>query len=570
VTRARPVTHLGLGQAEVEKVASNRRILGPDGKVQYVRYTACPDPKVRDMPVGTIDPMLRMISLWDRDTPVVALTYYATHPQSYYRTGKANPDFPGIARDRRQEATGVPHVHFDGAGGNIGAGKWNDGSPENRQILADRVAAGMARAWEATTRTPIAAADLGWDSVPVALPPAPHLDEGRLLAALEDKAAKVSERAKAAGDLAWLRRCKAGDTIDVACLRLGPARVLHLPGELFVEYQLAAQAMRSDRFIAVAAYGDYGPGYIGTEVAYSQGGYETRPSSSLVAPSVERVLTDAIKRLLRDGWTTCEPREELRPKFSYHARGGRDGKGGFVIEADEREGLDGWWTKTVPVKGGMHYRFHAARKVDGVALPRQSAVVRIVWKDDSGGSVSLDAPAVTSYLKGWKPTAEPEFPTDKQTDAAGWTEVSDTYRAPSKATRAVIELHLQWAPPGGRIEWSEVSLEQTSPPAGRKVRLAAAHFRPSGQSARTNREEAAPLVAEAARQKADLIVLGETLPYFGLGKNPVDTAEKIPGPTTDYFGALAKQHNLYIVLSVYERDQLGCPPFLGPPQMGDR
>src|SRR3954447_5330564 len=69
--QARQVTHLGLGQAEVEKVASNRRILGPDGKVKYVRYTACADPKVRDMPVGTIDPVLKMISLWDGDVPIV-------------------------------------------------------------------------------------------------------------------------------------------------------------------------------------------------------------------------------------------------------------------------------------------------------------------------------------------------------------------------------------------------------------------------------------------------------------------------------------------------------------------
>ena len=76
--------------------------------------------------------------------------------------------------------------------------------------------------------------------------------------------------------------------------------MLHLPGELFVEYQLAAQKLRPDLFVAMAAYGDYGPGYIGTEVAYPQGGYETGPSSSLVAPSVERVLMDAIKRLLRD------------------------------------------------------------------------------------------------------------------------------------------------------------------------------------------------------------------------------------------------------------------------------
>ena len=57
--QARPVTHLGLGQAEVEKVASNRRMLGPDGKVQHVRWTACKDPEVRAKPVGTIDPCSR-------------------------------------------------------------------------------------------------------------------------------------------------------------------------------------------------------------------------------------------------------------------------------------------------------------------------------------------------------------------------------------------------------------------------------------------------------------------------------------------------------------------------------
>jgi hypothetical protein len=205
---ARPVTHLGLGQAEVEKVASNRRILGPDGKVEYVRYTACKDPKIRDQPVGTIDPMLKMISFWNNDAPIVCLTYYATHPQSYYRTGRANPDFPGIARDQRQKSTGVPHIHFDGAGGNIGAGKWNDGSPENRQILADRVAQGMTKAFEATKKLSISAADVGWESVAVALPVAPHLVESNLLAALADKSAKVPARAKAANDLVWLRRCQ--------------------------------------------------------------------------------------------------------------------------------------------------------------------------------------------------------------------------------------------------------------------------------------------------------------------------------------------------------------------------
>jgi len=75
--------------------------------------------------------------------------------------------------------------------------------------------------------------------------------------------------------------------------------VLHMPGELFVEYQLAAQKMRPDLFVAMAAYGDYAPGYIGTEVAYPQGGYETG-KVSLVAPKVEGVLMEAIERLLRE------------------------------------------------------------------------------------------------------------------------------------------------------------------------------------------------------------------------------------------------------------------------------
>jgi hypothetical protein len=242
--------------------------------------------------------MLKLISFWDGPRPVVALTYYATHPQSYYRTGLANPDFPGIARDQRQDATKVPHVHFDGAGGNIGAGKWNDGSHENRQILADRVATGMAKAWAATAKLPITAADMAWESIPVELPPAAYLDVAKLEAVVNNAAKPARERCVAATELVWLRRCLARETIDVSCLHLAKARVLHLPGELFVEYQLAAQKLRPDLFVAVAAYGDYGPGYIGTEIAYSEGGYETSPHASLVAPNVEQILLDVIKRLL--------------------------------------------------------------------------------------------------------------------------------------------------------------------------------------------------------------------------------------------------------------------------------
>ena len=56
------------------------------------------------------------------------------------------------------------------------------------------------------------------------------------------------------------------------------------------------------------------------------------------------------------------------------------------------------------------------------------------------------------FLHGGTPMAEPEWPRDRETDKGGWTEVSDTYRAPGKATRAVVELHLRWAPGGTGVE----------------------------------------------------------------------------------------------------------------------
>jgi hypothetical protein len=300
IATAKPVTHLGLGTGTVKDVASNRRILGEDGKVKFTRWTATRDEKLRAMPVGTIDSQLKMVSFWDGDEPLAALSYYACHPQSYYRTGMASPDFPGLARNSRQAATKVPHIHFNGAGGNIGAGKWNDGSKENRQVLADKVADGMQAAWEATKKTSIKASDVAWSFEPVSLPVAEHLNEATLLKTVQDQNAKPTDRWFAAKHLIWLRRCNDRETIDISCLTLKNSRVVHMPGELFVEYQLAAQKLAPKLFVAMAAYGDYSPGYIGTEIAYSQGGYEASERASRVAPSVEAVLMGAVRKLLVD------------------------------------------------------------------------------------------------------------------------------------------------------------------------------------------------------------------------------------------------------------------------------
>ncbi len=296
ITNTVPVTQVGWGQAEVKQVASNRRIPGPDGNIRAVRYTACADPALRAEPEGIIDPQVVLVSFWNEDRPLAVLSYYATHPQSYYRTGIANPDFPGIARFLRDQALpGVRHIHFTGAGGNVGAGKYNDGSPTNRAVLAARLEDGLKRAWSTTQRKPLNDQDVGWEIEKVNLPVGRHLDRAALSAQL---AAATPARNVNAAKLAWLERAATGQLTEIPCLRLGSTRILHMPAELFVEYQLAAQRMRPDLQVAMAAYGDYGAAYIGTAAAYGQGGYETAPDSSFVAPEVEGVLTNALQRLL--------------------------------------------------------------------------------------------------------------------------------------------------------------------------------------------------------------------------------------------------------------------------------
>ena len=296
---AQTVTHISLSSGKVERVASNRRVLGPDGKVAIVRWSSTKDPAAHAAPEGTIDPLVKLVMFYNGDRPVAALTYYATHPQSYYRTGKANPDFPGIARNMRQEATGVPHIHFNGASGNVTAGKYNDGAVENRQILADRLAKGMEAAFKEVKKMPISGADVSWKTVSVALPPAPHLDEATLLQLINDREKAPLQRFTLANNMAWLKRCQAqSNGVDLTCLTLGKAKILHMPGELFVEYQLEAQELAPDSFVAMAAYGDYGTAYIGTAISYTQGGYETGPTASHVAPESEGVLMKGIVELL--------------------------------------------------------------------------------------------------------------------------------------------------------------------------------------------------------------------------------------------------------------------------------
>jgi predicted amidohydrolase len=255
-----------------------------------------------------------------------------------------------------------------------------------------------------------------------------------------------------------------------------------------------------------------------------------------------------------DGWTAQSPRDEIRPAFAFDPSGGPDGKGALTITADQRDGLAGYWTKSFPVVGGKHYHITASYQAKGVTTPRRSVLVELHWRDAQGKKVPLDQPGVTDYLRGATAMAETEFPSTGAISKSGWTQIADTYQAPSKATQAIVELHLRWSA-NSEVRWGGVSFTEVRPPQPRNVRLATVHFKPSGgKTPMDNCKQYEPFIAEAAKQKADLVVLGETITYVALGKKFPDVAEPIPGPSTDYFCALAKKHGIYIVVGLVERD----------------
>lgn len=289
---------VGFGTAKVEQFASNRRVRRADGSIQ-VRYSSTKNPELHAAPEGLIDPWLRTITLFHGDQPLVRMHYYATHPMSYYGDGRATSDTVGLARERLEREEQVPQIYFTGCGGNITAGKYNDGSPEARVALTERVYDAMNRSVAATERFP--ATRLEWRTAEARffLRTEPEWSEETARRIIADTNATAQQRLNAALNLAWIERFHRDPTIALHSLELGPVTSLYLPGESFIEYQLFAHGLVPDRPLAVAAYGESGPGYICTDVAFGEGGYE--PTDSRVGPPSETGLKRAITELLRSG-----------------------------------------------------------------------------------------------------------------------------------------------------------------------------------------------------------------------------------------------------------------------------
>jgi len=193
------------------------------------------------------------------------------HPMSFYGQVNVSADFPGLARRRRQAETPETHqIYFSGCSGNVTAGKFNTGASENRSVLADRLHNGMVAAWHNTRLHPLD--HIGFRIARVRLDPrdSPGFTRSDLESKLVRGAAPFQQCLAALG-LSWRERADSGHRVELPAVDFGPVQWLVLPGETYVEFQLAAQRLRPDQTIIVAGYGEGATGYIPTDQHIKEG-----------------------------------------------------------------------------------------------------------------------------------------------------------------------------------------------------------------------------------------------------------------------------------------------------------
>ncbi len=295
---ASPVTHYGTSEVKVDRIASNRRVVLQDGNITYGRGSnGGGNEYYAQAPEGAIDPLLKTITFFNGKKALLQLHHYATHPMSYYGRGVVSADFVGLARARLQrDNQSIRQIFVPGCGGDVTAGKYNNGSEDHRQELIDRLYNAMAAASRHTTRFPITQIDVRNTKLSLPFHSGDHLTKEHLTKNLNNDELTTEKRILAAMGLASRIRVEADKPLDFPCVDLGNAQIALFPGETFIGYQLIAQQYAGKNFVMCVAYGDAWTGYLPTDATFNE---DFKDTWLWVGPGSEQKIREAIKKVIR-------------------------------------------------------------------------------------------------------------------------------------------------------------------------------------------------------------------------------------------------------------------------------
>jgi len=222
-------------------------------------------------PEGPTDESVNVAAFLGRSGRPVALLVGATcHPVHEMCIPQVSPDFPGemsVELERRHPGSAV--LFLQGAAGNVNPPTVSDGAAAARKH-GHRLADVVDKTFGSLRRIEGDDLALCWQTV------------------------KMPARDPTGQPLPKPLATR------IAALRLGRAAFCFLPGEPFIETSLAIRKASPWEFTVVVGYAEEWIGYIPTDLAFDNGGYETRAGRwSKLRPGSENILRQEAIKLLR-------------------------------------------------------------------------------------------------------------------------------------------------------------------------------------------------------------------------------------------------------------------------------
>lgn len=265
----------------------------------------------------------------------------------------------------------------------------------------------------------------------------------------------------------------------------------------------------------------------------------------LLSAPMRAQSADSVRLERSEAWA---PQPQAAPKTAQQTNGT------VAIEGNgTRTCAGGWQFVYTGVRGGQTYRLRARVGHRDVSNPRDSLLALAYWGQ-------------------WEPTQNKTktVPYDyfsPQMVSPGAINFETVVTAPEGATALTIRYLFRWSEQGtsnwsapqielaAALERKPVKICVVSNPktAGSPVKvqpLAAGLGLPGEVEQKVNLW--ASLILEACQRQPQLILIPETV--IG-GRNPLDGAIAVPGPATKPFEKIARDHHVYLMLGVYERDR---------------
>lgn len=284
------------GSRRVKEVAANRTIVRKDGTI-VTRHGLCTVREDKDEAEGLIDPNVAVLRFkGENGQPVVTLFNYACHPTAIDAIGRlSSPDFAGYAAEIIEKETSGPAFFLQGACGNVGTGKYADGSIERSREMGARLATAVLAALDRAVACKPSPLILSTWNAPVEL--ADNLPTERTARDELERAGlnrDIWEMWRIGALIEVLQAIDLAETCRLFTIECGDWCISGLPAESFIESAIAIKAASPHPFTMVGAYYDCTLWYIPTWEAYRDNVYEAGGGWSYVAPGTSEALSRSI------------------------------------------------------------------------------------------------------------------------------------------------------------------------------------------------------------------------------------------------------------------------------------